>query len=208
MAEYIKQEMSDMDGSGKKRVFYRMRIIDNISTEAFIQSVAQPGSGLNAGEVAHVLSAVADRLAQHMGQGYTVSIDGLGTFRPTLGLVKGKEMDTLDGDEQKCNAMSIVVDGIAFKPEKELIRKTNRKCRLRRGNVSRLHRSPYTQEERLALAQKYLEEHPYMRISDYVALTKLGRTTATLELRAFKSVPENNITTDGRGSGKVYVKMG
>ena len=95
MAEYIKQEMNDLDGSGKKRTFYRMKTYQRINMREFVSELAQPGSGLSEGSVLHVLSNMAEKLAYYMGQGYTVTIDGVGTFKPTLGLSADKETETL-----------------------------------------------------------------------------------------------------------------
>lgn len=47
MAEYIKQEMNDLDGSGKKRTFYRMKTYQRINMREFVSELAQPGSGLS-----------------------------------------------------------------------------------------------------------------------------------------------------------------
>ena len=54
MAEYIKQEMSDLDGSGEQRVFYRMKTYHNINAREFVSKLARPGSGLSEGNVLHV----------------------------------------------------------------------------------------------------------------------------------------------------------
>ena len=78
MAEYIKQEMSDLDGSGEQRVFYRMKTYHNINAREFVSKLARPGSGLSEGNVLHVLTTLADELAYYMAQGYSVSIDGVG----------------------------------------------------------------------------------------------------------------------------------
>ncbi len=47
MARYIKQEMSDLDGTGKKRVYYRMKIEQNVAMEHFVERITYPGSGLS-----------------------------------------------------------------------------------------------------------------------------------------------------------------
>lgn len=47
-----------------------------------------------------------------------------------------------------------------------------------------------------------------MRIQDYVELTGLSRTSATLELKEFRENPESGITFNGRGTTKVYIKRG
>ena len=69
MAEYIKQEMSDLDGSGEQRVFYRMKTYHNINAREFVSKLARPGSGLSEGNVLHVLTTLADELAHYMAQG-------------------------------------------------------------------------------------------------------------------------------------------
>lgn len=206
MAEYIKQEMSDLDGTGKQRVFYRMKTYYNINAKDFISKLAHPGSGLTEGNVIHVLTTLADELAYYMGEGYSVTIDGVGTFKPTLGIVRGKEIDTIDGNEQKRNARSLMVNGVNFRASKELVKETNKRCKLKRAGISYIRHSPYTKQQRIKLALKFIDEHHFMRIADYMELTGLRRTTATLELKELREDPTTGITTEGRGSGKVYVR--
>ncbi len=204
MAKYIKQEMTDLDGSGKQRVYYRMKTQGTLSGRDFIRKVAYTGSGLSEGNVMHVLAIVAKELAYYMGQGYTVGIDGVGTFKPTIGLVEDKEMDDFDSAEAKRNARSLMVNGVSFRAAKELIQETAHHCDLEKGGTSRLRRSPYTRDERLELARNYLREHHVMRIADYMEITSLSRTRATVELQEFSSSPDSGITCRGRGSAKVY----
>ncbi len=204
MAKYIKQEMGDLNGSGEQKVFYRMKTRQNLNAKQFIGKLIHPGSGLTEGNVMHVLTAMAHELAYYMGQGYSVTIDGVGTFKPAIGVAKDKEMDDLDGNEPKRNARSLEVNGVNFRVSKELVRETNRHCNLEKGGTNRLHRSPYTKEERLALARTYLAEHHLMRVADYMELTGLSRTSATLELQEFRKDADSGITFKGRGSAKVY----
>ena len=64
-----------------------------------------------------------------------------------------------------------------------------------------------SKEQRLQLALEYLDKNGAMHIADYMELTGLSRTTATLELKAFRQDPTSGITFVGRGSNKVYVKF-
>lgn len=57
----------------------------------------------------------------------------------------------------------------------------------------------------LALAVKYLEEHPYLTVADYRRLTGLLHTTAANELRQWAKQPESRIDTSGRATHRVYV---
>ena len=148
MAEYIKQEMCDLNGTGEKPVYYRMKIQRNMDMEDFVERITYPGSGLSRGSVIQVMTTVAEHLAYCMAEGQSVTLDGIGTFTPRLGVAKDKEIDSLDGDEPKRNARSIEVNGINYRADKELIRETNLRCDLRRGGISRVRKSPFTEEER------------------------------------------------------------
>lgn len=206
MARYITQEMSDLNGKGEKRVYYRMKIEENIDSNQFMDEIAFPGSGLSRASVVSVMTAVAEQMARCMARGQSVTLEGIGTFKPKLGVVKDKEADTLVEGEPKRNAQSLEVNGISFRADKKLVRNTNRRCNLTRGGTSRIKPSPYEEKERLARALQYLDTHPFMRISDYMRITGLKRTSATLELQRFRHDPSSGITFSGWGKHKVYIR--
>ena len=206
MAKYIKQEMTDLSGKGEEKVYYRLQTERNIDFKALAEYVGRHNGMMSKGLVINVMEHVVDAMAELLGEGHSVTIDGLGTFRASLGLAEDKEMDTFDGDETKRNARSLRLTGINYRADKVLIREANRHCKLERAGESRLHHSPYTKEERLKLALQYLEEHGAMRVAEYMELTGLSRTKATLELKEFRQDLSSGITFIGRGSAKVYVK--
>lgn len=205
MAKYIKQEIADMRGTGETKAYYRMKTIRNIGMEEFIEIMTRHG-GMTRGTAIAVLTQTSETLAELMGMGYTVSIDGIGSFKATVGLKRFKEMDSIEGEDPKRNAQSLCVDGVNIKADKQLVKQVSMKCKLERSHTSRLRKSPYTREERLALALKYIEENGLMRLADYAQLTGLSRTTACRELKELCSDKNNGIDTDGRGAHKVYVK--
>lgn len=206
MAEYIKQEMSDLDGSGEERAFYRMKIYHNINAKEFVSKLARPGSGMNKGDVLQVLTNFADELAYYMAQGNSVTIDGVGTFKPSLGIMKKKGLSIPDDEKQNPNARSLTVNGVNFRASKELVEETARQCDLKRAGVEYIRRSAYSLEERIVLAVKYLDEHHFMRVADYMELTGLRKTAATMELKRLREDPANGITTEGKRNGMIYVK--
>ena len=206
MAKYIKQEMNDLNGKGEGKVYYRLQTERNISFNEFTQQIEEHHGMMNRGLVKNVMTHVVDVMAKLLGDGYSVTIDGLGTFKATIGLEEDKVMDTFEGDETKRNARSLRLTGINYRADKELIKKSNSHCKLERAGESRLHRSPYTQEERLKLALQYLSKHGAMRVAEYMDLTGLSRTMAAMELKAFRQDASSGITFIGRGSAKVYVK--
>ena len=206
MAKYIKQEMVDLSGKGEEKIYYRLQTERNINFTELAQQIEQHHGLMNRGLVMNVMSHIVDEMAELLGKGYSITIDGLGTFRASIGLEKDKEMDTFDEDETKRNARSLRLTGINYRADKDLIKQANRHCKLERAGESRLHHTPYSKEERLNLAQQYLEEHGAMRVAQYMELTGLSRTKATLELKEFRQDASTGITFLGRGSTKVYVK--
>ena len=206
MAKYIKQEMTDLSGKGEEKIYYRLQTERNVSFKELTQQIEEHHNLMNRELVKSVLAYVVDEMTELLGKGYSVTIDGLGTFRASIGLEKDKEMDTFDGDETKRNARSLRLTGINYRADKVLIREANRHCKLERAGESRLHHSPYSKEERLKLALQYIEEHGAMRVAEYMELTGLSRTKAAMELKEFRQDLSSGITFIGRGSAKVYVK--
>jgi predicted histone-like DNA-binding protein len=206
MARYIKKEIVDLNGTGKKQAYYRMQTWRKLDHEEFVKKCTYVGSGVSRAMMDAVLTVVADELPRLLAMGYSVRIDGLGTFNAKLGVRKDKEQDAFEEGEQKRNAQSIEVNGIGFRADKELISKTDRECDLERGGVSRLKVSKYSLEERIVLAKKYLENHVMMRVGDYATLTGLSHSKASIELRELCERPDAGFKAQGRGSHRVYIK--
>ena len=206
MPKYIKQELPDLQQTGEQKVYYRLKTSRNIDTHEFVRSLSCSFNGMKEGDIIRVLMATADHLGKLLGEGYSVTLDGIGNFKATIGLEENKELDTLDGNETKRNARSLQLKGVNYRADKELIKKARRHCKLEREGIARIHRSPYTKEERLALALEYLEKHGAMKVANYMELTGLSRTAATLELQEFRRDVTSGIDFIGRGSAKVYVK--
>ena len=208
MAKYIKQEMPDIRQTGEKKIYYRLKTENHVDFHHFIETLHHSNNGISEADAIRVLLSAADRLAELLGKGHSVTLDGIGTFKATIGLEEDKELDTLDGNETKRNARSLRLKGVNFRADKELVKKARKDCQLQREGTARIHRSPYTKEQRLNLALEYLEKHGAMKIADYMELTGLSRTTATLELQEFRRDMNSGIDFIGRGSAKVYVKRG
>ena len=137
-----------------------------------------------------------------------MTLKDIGTFKATIGLEEDKELDTLDGTAPKRNAQSLRLKGVNFRADKQLIKTASSNCKLKREGTARIHRSPYSKEERLNLALEYIGKHGAMKVADYMALTGLSHTSAALELKEFRQDPTSGIDFIGRGSAKVYVKRG
>ena len=168
--------------------------------------MTQSGLGLSEGTVFHVLRILSEKLANSLAEGYSVSLDEIGTFKATIGLRKNKKMDCLNENETQRNVASLQVIGVYFRADKSLDINTASRCQLTRVGISKLHRFPFTKEERLQMAVNYLSNpaHPVMRIADYAAMTELSCSTAANELVEFRNNPESGITTSGHNKSKDY----
>ena len=187
-------------------LFPRMRLQGQRELEELAREVAAVTT-YDESEVVGMVQALSRRMAKAMAEGWSVKIGGMGVFTPALGLRKGKERETDEGRGTRRNANSICISRIHFKADKRLIKETDNLCRLERTTERfRTSSERYSPAERLALAQAYLAEHGYMTVGDYAALTGLLRDAAAKELRRWKADEASGLTSQGRGSHKVYVK--
>lgn len=206
MANYIKQELPDLRKTGEKKAYYRLKTERNIDFQHFIDCISSHNSGISRGEAMRVLMNATDILGELLAQGYSVTIDEMGTFKPTVGLVEDKETDSFEEGTSKLNARSLRIDGISFQADKRLIANVDSRCELKRAGTSRIRRSPFTKEERLQKALDFLNLHGAMKVKNYMELTGLSHTIAARELREFAGNATSGIASIGRLAGKVYVK--
>ena len=101
MAEYIKREMPDMNGTGERKAYYKVKTYSNLSSEDFVKKICYPGSGLNQGDVAKVMCRMVDEMKRWLAEGHTVTIDELGTFSLSIGVMDDGEVEDFDGNGKK-----------------------------------------------------------------------------------------------------------
>ena len=162
MTEYIKREMPDMNGTGQKRCYYKVRTYSNFSSKDFVKKICYSGSGLNPGEVTKVLYHIVGEMKRWLAEGHTITIDKLGTFSLSIGVMDDYEVEDFDGNGKKVTGKRIGVRGVNFRPDKQLVKDIGYRCKLHKGYDSPNNRSPYTRDERLKMAQDYLTEHHFM----------------------------------------------
>lgn len=208
MAKYFMQEMPDMKKEGETILYPRMEITGTCETDELVEASIK-GSTFNRGEVRGALDLIAGAMARFMAEGRSVRIEGIGLFTPTVKLRKGKERENIEGNSPRRNAASIEIGGINFRADRTLINETNTLCNLERGSgVKKCRRPKTTAEERLNIVKKYLEENPFITVSDYSKMVELNRTTAAKELKAWAADTESGIAIKGLGTHKVYINAG
>lgn len=202
------QEMPDMKKEGETLLYPRMEITGTCETDELVEACIK-GSTFNRAEVRGALDLITGTMARFMAEGRSVRIDGIGLFTPTVKLRKGKERENIEGNSPRRNAASIEIGGINFRADRTLINETNTLCNLERGSgVKKCRRPKTTAEERLNIVKKYLEENPFITVSDYSKMVELNRTTAAKELKAWAADTESGIAIKGLGTHKVYINAG
>ena len=197
MARYIIEEMPDLQKTGKRITYPKFARIDNASIKELAQRVGDV-SGFRAGDI---------EMAHLMAEGRSVKIDGIGTFTPSLTLGRDKEREDPEEGGSHRNAQSIFIGGVNFRVDREMVRNISERCQLERAPWKKQRSSnKFTSEQRLALALKYLDEHPFLTVWEYRKLTGLLQTAATNELRQWGHQPDSGIEITGRGAHRVYIK--
>ncbi|MEL5895629.1 HU family DNA-binding protein [Bacteroides sp. GD17] len=206
MPNYVMKKMPDLKGTGETITYPQMVMTGQTSTRELAEYIAMK-CAFSKGVTEGVICELGEALAHEMGLGRSVKIEGLGVFTPTLALFPDKEREKPEENATKRNAKSIYVGGVNFRVDKALLKETNEWCHLQRAPWKPACSSnKYTAEQRLSLAQQYLNEHPYLTVRGYQQLTGLVRATATVELRKWAHTPGTGIGTSGYGSHKVYIK--
>lgn len=208
MAKYEMQASNLPQKEGESTVYYpRMRIAGRLSTDELVSQAVQRTT-YNPAEARAVLEIVLHYAGQCMARGYSVSLDGFGSFTPSLRLKKGHLRETGAGGGQKRNAQSIEVGDVNFKADKRWVREVNGACRLERSE-HKFERSStrYTEAERLELARGFLQTHDEMSLWQYCALTGLLKNKASRELRRWEEQPEvTGIRGTGHGISKRWTR--
>ena len=205
MAQYIKKEIVDLNGSGSTKAYYKLKTWRKLDFDEFVERCQSINKVYSKGLLKGVLMAFSEHLAYEISNGYSVKIDGLGVFTAKLGVRKDKEMDGFEDGTSKRNAKSIEVKGVSFKADKDLIREIERNCDLERGGEERLSKPKLSKEARIKRARQFLKDNRYMRVSEYATITGLAYSTAARELCDIASDSSTGIISQGRKSGKLYL---
>ena len=207
MAKYKLQEMPDVQNKGKKRVYPKMVVNRALSTKEFIDKLHSYNHALSESVVGAVLEDVSDTLMRMLSMGYTVKLDGIGTFSLSLDFDDEKPVE-MKSEEDKMLYRKVTVKDVNYKASPQLVKQLKHETDLERdmGGVSRLRKQIYTQEERIQRALAVIEQNGYISLTDYASINNLSRTVASKDLKAITSDPNSPIQSSGSRTHKVWVK--
>lgn len=155
------------------------------------------------------LMALAKALPCLLSQGDRVTIDGVGTLRPTLRMKGVETVDEPDeeGNMVHHNATHIEFGKVLFRPAPQLTSECRRRCHPHHDKfVADQHPmdTPLTLDERIILLHDHLVQNKLIHVKEYMRLTGLRETTARKELDTICASHDFLIKT-GAGTHKYYV---
>lgn len=187
---------NDDNNSGKQPKLYP-RMIDNETADfqQLCQKIAKHGSHTK-GTVISVMSDMVDVMKELLGEGKTIDLDELGTFKLSIGT---DNYVTPDTPYQK---RKVAVRGVNFQPCKLLMDAIGTpKFRTVPRNAST---AVMTADQLQSALLEYLETHDSITRSKFQELYKLKRTTACDRLKELQEM--GVILAVGSGRETVYIK--
>ena len=205
--EYSFREIPDFEGTGERRMVPEPTFCSQISYKEFLKECAESGSGFTEADIDGAVRRIVNRLNFYLDMGHSVKIDGLGTFRVKLGMKKGEEVPVIKDLKHRHPTEKVEIDSIQFRADPEWIGLLKRRCQLEYSGMDKVRFAvKTTPQQRLQMALDYLDTHYEMRLPDYIRLTGLSKTTASLELRRFRQDPNSGIMGIGHRNQLRYVK--
>ena len=208
MAKYYLQEMNDMKGEGKTKVYPKLMVYSQISQEDFIKSIRSRAGIFSEGVAEGLFITMTECLTDWLSEGHTVKIEGLGTFSLSLGFTddKGNEMEDELTDKRRIR--KVEVRGVNFKPDPELLKEVQQKTTLEREmtGVRRVLQQKYSMEEKRNRTLEKIDRQGFITLQQYANLNHVSRTTASRELNALVKDPASEITTMGQASHKIWIR--
>lgn len=185
------------DESGS-HLYPKLRPYKTVSFDELTEKIASH-SGLTKGNILAVMEEIEYWTKQLLSDGYRVQIGNIGTVSASL------KADAEVYDKGDIHAQSIRFDKVKVTVSKQFSKQCGGKVlRAPSGKKFRQSSYTYTEEERLALLQSYLESHDYITRAEYGALTGLLKYKAWQDLD--KWVKAHLIDIKGRAPHRVYVK--
>ena len=207
MAKYKLQEMPDMQGAGKRKVYPKMVITRTLSLEDLTEKMKLHHRVFSPSTIEAVVMDLEDMMVEVLSMGYNVKLDGIGTFSLSLGFEDEKPTE-MQGEGDKMLHRKVGVKNLNFKVDPEMLQHLRKETDLERdmGGVKVIRKTLFSREERIARALEVIERDGYITLTDYAGINNLSRTIASEELKDITNDVNSPIDWRGNGSHKVWIK--
>lgn len=148
---------------------------------------------ITSSDIKGVLEALSQYIGRELAEGYTVELEGLGHFSPSLKSIR-------DVHEDGTIQYSASVHGVNFRSSNQLkeMVKRDRPQKVKRENIPTTDR-----EGRKKKMLEYLQKHPSINISGYAELNQCTYYIAQNDIKQFET--DNVIYSDGYPTHRVYM---
>jgi predicted histone-like DNA-binding protein len=207
MARYYLQEMPDMSGKGKRKVYPKIQINRQIEMEELVERIQDRSGVYRPGVVNGILMTLADALVDYLSLGYNVKVKGLGNFSLSLEFTDDKSNEMENGDS-KMNYRRVSVKDINLKSDKELVKRIKERTSLERcmREVNKLEPETFPRNIRLQRALAFIDKHGGISLYQYCRINWMSRSSASRELNIFSQDPESGIIGNGNAPHKTWVR--
>ena len=207
MARYYLQEMPDMSGKGKRRVYPKVQINRQIEMEELVERIQDRSGVYRPGVVNGILMTLADALVDYLSLGYNVKVKGLGNFSLSLEFTDEKSNE-MEDEDSKMNYRHVSVKDINLKSDKELVKRIKERTRLERcmSEVNKLEPETFPRNVRLQRALAFIDKHGSISLYQYCRINRISRSSASRELNIFCQDPESGIIGNGNAPHKTWVR--
>lgn len=207
MAKYKLQELPDMQGEGKRKVYPKMVINRTLNLEDLTEKMKSHHRAFSPSTIEAVVMDLEDMMVEVLSMGYNVKLDGIGTFSLSLGFEDEKPTE-MQEEGDKMLYRKVGVKNVNFKVDPEMLLQLRKETDLERemSGVKVIKKNLFSKEERIARALQVIERDGYITLTDYAHINNLSRTAASAELKEITSDVNSPIDWRGNGSHKVWIK--
>lgn len=207
MAKYKLQELPDMQGEGKRKVYPKMVINRTLNLEDLTEKMKSHHRAFSPSTIEAVVMDLEDMMVEVLSMGYNVKLDGIGTFSLSLGFEDEKPTE-MQKEGDKMLYRKVGVKNVNFKVDPEMLLQLRKETDLERemSGVKVIKKNLFSKEERIARALQVIERDGYITLTDYAHINNLSRTAASAELKEITSDANFPIDWRGNGSHKVWIK--
>lgn len=147
---------------------------------------------LTSADVKGAVEALTTYIGRQLSNGYSVELEGLGHFSPAL-----KTLQKID--EKGRTVFSARADGVNFRCSKRLRALVNkdRPIKVKRENIT-----SNEMNERKQKMLKFLQNNPYINLTDYAVLNRCSRYRASEDMKVF--VADGTVIKMGYRTHRVY----
>ena len=184
----------DSQGTNKKR--YHARVVPNgrVSTDELAQEI-QKECSLTVSDVKSVLIALADKMAEHLGEGRKVHLKDIGYFQVNLHCKE--EVRTMHAVRSE----TVEFKSVSFRADTNL--KNNLKKQKIRRSKNKPHSTPMTEAQMDEKLTEHFAQNPILTRRDFQFMCQQVRSTACRILR--KMVEEGKLKNISTPRNPVYV---